>query len=87
MFLQACANKGTPEIATGTEEMRIIEPARVSPEIAYQKAESGQAVLVCAYDDDERCKRLKLDHAMTLYEFESNLMYLPVDKEIIFYCA
>ncbi|RJP14887.1 MAG: hypothetical protein C4520_20885 [Candidatus Abyssobacteria bacterium SURF_5] len=86
MFISACATGGTGT-TTGFEEWELVEPERIPPEVAYQHVRSGDALLVCAYDDEETCGRLRLPDSMTLYQFERNLMYIPVDKEIIFYCA
>jgi hypothetical protein len=65
----------------------MAEPVRVSPEEARQKAMSRSALLVCAYEDDEKCKRVFLEGAISLTEFKSKRPSLPKDQEIIFYCA
>jgi hypothetical protein len=48
---------------------------------------SGVALLVCAYDDDSKFKRMQLQGAISLNEFKSKLPSLTKDREIIFYCA
>ncbi len=63
------------------------EPARISPNDVYPKVKSGTALLVCAYGDEERFKNLRLEGAISLKEFESRLLSLAKDKEIVFYCA
>jgi hypothetical protein len=63
------------------------EAIRISPEEAKRKVTIGSALLVCAYEDDEKCRRLHLEGAMFLTEFRSKLPALPKDQEIIFYCA
>jgi len=65
----------------------MAEPIRISPEEARQKVTSGSALLVCAYEDDEKCKRVNLEGAIFLTEFRSKLPSLPKDQELIFYCA
>lgn len=65
----------------------MAEPIRVSPEEVRQRVMSGSALLVCAYEDDEKCKRLHLEGAIWLTEFKARLRSLPRDQEIIFYCA
>jgi hypothetical protein len=65
----------------------MAEPIRISPEEVRQKVTSGSALLVCAYDDEEKCKQLRLEGAIPLREFQSKLSALPKDQEIIFYCA
>ena len=62
-------------------------PIRISPEETRQKVTSGSALLVCAYDDEQKCKQLHLQGAITLTVFESRLSSLTRDQEIIFYCA
>lgn len=65
----------------------MAEPIRVSPEEARRKATSRTALLVCAYDDDEKFKVVHLEGAISLNEFKSKLPSLAKDQEIIFYCA
>jgi len=65
----------------------MTEPIRISPEEARQKVTSGSALLVCAYDDEQRCKQLRLQGALSLTEFKSVLSSITRDQEIIFYCA
>ncbi len=63
----------------------ISEPLRVSPAEAYQKVQAGTALLVCAYPDDETFKKMQLEGAISLKEFESRLPGLTSNQEIIFY--
>ena len=65
----------------------MAEPIRITPEETRQKAVAGTALLVCAYEDDERCRQMHLQGAMLFSEFKSKLAELPKDQEIIFYCA
>ncbi len=65
----------------------MAEPIRISPEEVRRNVTSGLALLVCAYDDEEKCKKLHLEGAIFLTEFQSRLSALPKDQEIIFYCA
>ena len=60
---------------------------RIPPEAVYEKVKSGKALLVGAYDDEERCAKLHLEGAMSLNEFRSRLPSLSKDQEIIFYCT
>lgn len=60
---------------------------RIDAAQAHHKAVTGQALLVCAYDDEDRCREILLDGAITLAELESKLTARPRDTEIIFYCA
>ncbi|HEX9818863.1 MAG TPA: ArsR family transcriptional regulator [Methylomirabilota bacterium] len=47
----------------------------------------GRALLVCAYEDESKCQRMRLDGALTLRELQERLATLPRSQEIIFYCA
>lgn len=61
------------------------EPIRVTPQEVYPKIKSGQAVLVCAYNDEEEYKRINLEGSISLAEFYSNLSQYSKDQEIIFF--
>ena len=61
------------------------EPIRISAEEAQRKVTSGKALLVCAYDNDDKFGRMHLQDATSLREFKSRLPDLPKDQEIIFY--
>ena len=63
------------------------ESMRISVDDARRAVQSDRALLVCAYDDEQKCNRLKLEGAITLSSFHSMLASLPKDHEIIFYCA
>jgi len=65
----------------------MTEPKRVRPEEVYQKVKSGAVILVCAYEDDVKFKKLQLQGAISFNEFKSKLPSLPKDQEIVFYCA
>ncbi len=60
---------------------------RVSPQEARQKVTAGSALLVCAYEDEEKFKAMRLDGAVSFNEFRTRVESLPRDREIIFYCA
>ncbi len=65
----------------------MIEPKRVPPEEVFQNLKAGKALLVCAYDDDAKFKRMPLEGAISFNEFKSRLPSIPKDQEIVFYCA
>jgi rhodanese-related sulfurtransferase len=65
----------------------MVEPIRVSPQEVREKVTAGSALLVCAYDDEEKFKRNHLEGAISLSEFNSRLSSLAKDQEIVFYCA
>ena len=65
----------------------MIEPERISPKEVRRKVQSGKALLVCAYDDEEKFRNMHLEGAISFQEFQSRLPSLSKDKEIVFYCA
>jgi len=65
--------------------MRDIE--RVAPALVRERVLTGNALLVCAYDDDGKYGRLRLDGSMSLSEFKAGVSGIAKDREIIFYCA
>jgi len=65
----------------------MTEPIRVAPEEIYEKVKSGKALLVCAYEDEAKFKKIQLEGATSFNEFKSKLPSLSKDQEIIFYYA
>ena len=65
----------------------MTDPVRISIEEAHQKIAAGSALLVCAYDDDEKFKNNHLRGAISLNDFRAKLPSLSTVQEIIFYCA
>jgi len=61
------------------------EPKRVTAEEVYDKLKSGKALLVCAYEDEEKFKKLQLEGAISFNAFKSKLASLLKDQEIVFY--
>ncbi|KPK00764.1 MAG: hypothetical protein AMK71_07970 [Nitrospira bacterium SG8_35_4] len=58
---------------------------RVSPETAREDVQSGKALLVCAYDDDGKYGRMRLEGSIALSKFKSGISGIAKDSEIIFY--
>jgi len=52
---------------------------------AHTKAKSNQALLVCAYENEAKCRRLNLDGSISFTSFKSRVNSLPKSQEIIFY--
>jgi len=63
----------------------MIEPIRVPPEEVHRKAASGEALLVCAYDDEVKFSKMHLQDAISLQEFMTRLPTLSKEHQIIFY--
>jgi len=62
-------------------------PTRVSAEEVYKKVTSSGAILVCAYDNDEKYERYKIEKSIPFSKFKVMLPSIPKTQEIIFYCA
>jgi len=60
---------------------------KVTPQDVFEKVQSGKALLVCAYDSEDRFRQVHLEGALSLGEFKSKEGELGKDKEIVFYCA
>jgi hypothetical protein len=60
---------------------------RLDPGEARRDVDSGDALLVCAYDDEEKCQNYALPNALLLSELSAREKTLSNDREIIFYCA
>jgi len=60
---------------------------RIGVDDARRKVTANQALLVCAYDDDAKCRMVNLEGSMSLTSFRAKAASLPKDQEIIFFCA
>ena len=58
---------------------------RISPQEVRQGLEAGRLLLVCAYEDESRFRRIQLEGAISCQEFQSRLPNLAKDQEIVFY--
>ena len=65
----------------------MADVARIDAGTARRKVKEESALLVCAYDDEEKCKKVALEGAITLRQLEARASTLPRDRELIFYCA
>jgi hypothetical protein len=65
----------------------MTEPERISPKEVYQKLKSGTVLLVCAYEDEAKFKKMQLEGAISFNEFKSKLPSLSKDQGIVFYCG
>ena len=52
---------------------------------AFNHINADSALLICAYESDEKFHRLRLDGAISLSEFQSISTTVAKDKELIFY--
>ena len=61
--------------------------SRLSAQQVRQSVVAGEALLVCAYGDDAKFEKFKLEGAIPLSEFQANTSQYPKEKQIVFYCA
>jgi len=65
----------------------MADVSRMSVEEARSKVDAGRALLVCAYDDEQKCSKINLQGSINMAQLASRVATLPKDQEIIFYCA
>ncbi|MDW7712622.1 MAG: rhodanese-like domain-containing protein [Deferrisomatales bacterium] len=65
----------------------IADVPRIPPEEAHAKVSSGQALLVCGYEEPEKFAAMHLEGGIPIQELRKLRPTLPKDREIIFYCA
>jgi hypothetical protein len=58
---------------------------RISVKQAHAKTKANQALLVCAYEDEAKCRMLNLDGSISFASLQSRAASLPKNQEIIFY--
>jgi hypothetical protein len=63
------------------------KPKGIDPTQAREKVRSGRATLVCAYEEEDKCRKILLDGGDTFSRFQSVLPRLSKEEEIIFFCA
>jgi len=61
--------------------------AKIDPKQAKHDAEVGDALIVCAYDSQEKFEANELKGALSLDDLQSREGELSKDRELIFYCA
>ena len=60
---------------------------RIDPSQARAHVTTGDALLVCAYDSQEKFLKNHLGGALSLPDLQALEDQLPRSREIIFYCA
>jgi hypothetical protein len=61
------------------------EAPRIKAQDARKKVAAGQATLVCAYEDPEKCRMNNLEGSVSLQDFRKQRP--GKQQEVIFYCA
>lgn len=54
---------------------------------AKELVEQDDALLVCAYDDDEKCKKLGVDESIPMSGLQSRLGDVPKSRPLVFFCG
>ena len=60
---------------------------RITPQEARPRIVTGEALLVCAYEDDAKFQALRLEGAIPYSTFAAQLGSITRSRELIFYCA
>jgi len=60
---------------------------RVSAVEIRDRIQTGDALLVCAYDSDDKFASFHLEGAVSFSEFQPMTPTLVKNKELVFYCA
>ena len=60
---------------------------RISVGEAREEVTSGRALLVCAYEEEEKCNQVALEGSLSLTRFQERAPTLPRNQEVIFFCA
>jgi hypothetical protein len=63
------------------------EVERIAPETVRPSVQAGDTLLVCAYEDEEKCRKMRLEGSITLNELRSRMSAVPKHQEIVFYCG
>jgi hypothetical protein len=66
----------------------MADASKVTPEEVRRRMSSGAStLLVCAYEDADKCRQAQLDGAIHMPALNARLATLPKDTELVFYCA
>jgi len=67
--------------------MNAADVERIGVNEARREVEAGRALLVCAYDDESKCRQLRLQNAVALHDLQRRVDSVPHNQTLIFYCA
>ena len=62
------------------------EIERIGPEETRKMVASGDALLICSYNDN-RCKSILIEGAILRSELDDRVPDLPMGQSLIFYCG
>ena len=58
---------------------------RISAQQARTRVQANKALLVCAYEDEAKCRMLNLEGSLSFTKLQARASSLPKAQEIIFY--
>ena len=58
---------------------------RIGAQQAHARTKSNQALLVCAYEAEAKCRMFNLEGSISFASFKARVDSLPKSQEIIFY--
>ena len=87
ILFQMAGGMGHTHATAKTEATSPDTVPRIEVKEARDLVQAGKALLVCAYDSDEKFAKLHLDGAISLAELKAKLPTLDKAKPIVFYCA
>ena len=95
IIAMAAFSLSVPQVAGGAvaqlkgpaQETSPDQVERVEAQAARDLVQAGKALLVCAYNSDEKFAKVKLEGAIPLSEFNKRLATLDKESLVIFYCA
>lgn len=79
----ATAETAVVKDSAATAEVKTAEIVR--PKDVYDKVQTGEVLLVCAYPDDEKFAKNHLKGAISFKDFESQIKDAGQSKLIVFY--
>lgn len=65
----------------------MAEVVRVVAEEIRPRVMDGEALLICAYDSDDKFNANHLEGAISLSAFKGQLSSISKGKELVFYCG
>jgi hypothetical protein len=69
------------------EKEKNMDVPRISPAEAWRRVQHGQALLVCGYEDESKCRSMALEGSIALADLKRRMHSLPKNQDLIFYCA
>lgn len=75
------------DLRLGKENLMSRQTSTVEASEVRTRVRQGDAMLVCAYDDPEKFREYAIDDALSRQEFDQRLSQIPLDREVVFYCA